>query len=639
MLQRESKISMHIGLASVDGLRRRLVFRQELGSRHVLHTIAMDGCDLSSRFFPNATCLFLFSRWPGSEPGEMAPKSSRAVVMPKFDMHTYTSNLTLQELKDAIVAYNIPKDLHPRLPPPGLTMYKLLSRYIGIYIEQLEQGGLRIPFSAFFLATIRHFGVHVSQLVPMGVNRVILFEIRCRSLDIPPTVSLFRVFYKLCKQGHWFSFKNKTEGRSRKCFKEVTSSLKGWKKKFFLIDRRAIPDAMAWRHSDTNVRDDFPNDYNEEHAERLATPVVLLRPPPRHVLYLCGTDIPEKCPAQKAVEKPNAKIVATQEKKDKLNAAKATTKRAGEEDSVAPCKKRVWKNQEVSNSGSKGTISITPLHQASPKHVEEGITSAPKTTAGTATGGINPAVLDKEVIDIGENTRPPTPPVITVTQPSLYIRTNSSTDGITFSDGGSSAEHQFVLEWGLRDDMRVSSVRACKEMIIHLATLAKDEFLGGLSNMDLVRRAYQCLGKNAEERWIDQTDFLLETVHSSCSDRERKLMDQLKEVEKERDDWRLTASGQVEKIKALEGEIEPNSKLLIDAEEKVHRLEKETHILEYQKSIAILVGPCYTAGWLGGLSLGKTEHQIVQVLLETKNLNVEGFETWKDKHRELFTKQ
>ncbi|GJT52434.1 hypothetical protein Tco_0978591 [Tanacetum coccineum] len=154
----------------------------------------------------------------------MDPESSQAMVFPKFDMHVYTSILTSGELKGAITNYCIPTDLHPRIPPPGLTMNKLPSKYIGIYIEQLEQGGCEM----------------------------ILFEIRCRSLDISPTVSLFRVFYKLCKQGHWFSFENKTGGRSKKCFKEVTSSLKGWKKKFFLISRRAIPDAMPWRHIDTN---------------------------------------------------------------------------------------------------------------------------------------------------------------------------------------------------------------------------------------------------------------------------------------------------------------------------------------------------------------------------------------------------
>ncbi|GJX98595.1 zinc finger, CCHC-type containing protein [Tanacetum coccineum] len=83
---------------------------------------------------------------------------------------------------------------------------------------------------------------------------------------------------QLCKQGHWFSFENKTRGRSKKCFKEVTSSLKGWKKKFFLIDRRAIPDAMSWRHIDTDVRDDLPTNYNEGNADPLAEHIILLYP-------------------------------------------------------------------------------------------------------------------------------------------------------------------------------------------------------------------------------------------------------------------------------------------------------------------------------------------------------------------------
>ncbi|GKC93056.1 hypothetical protein Tco_1158498 [Tanacetum coccineum] len=38
---------------------------------------------------------------------------------------------------------------------------------------------------------------------------------------------------------------------------------------------------------------------------------------------------------------------------------------------------------------------------------------------------------------------------------------------------------------------------------------------------------------------------LLESVHSNFLDRERELMDRLKDVEKERDDWRQTDSKQI----------------------------------------------------------------------------------------------
>ncbi|GKB30612.1 hypothetical protein Tco_0870013 [Tanacetum coccineum] len=160
----------------------------------------------------------------GSEPGEMVSETLRVVVVPKFDMHIYTSTLTLKELNQVIETYGIPEDLRFLLPSPDLTMNKLLDDVVGIYVEQLE---------------------------------VTTFEVHCRSLRVSAIVSLFRVFYKLCKQGHWFSFENKTEGCVKKCFKEITSSLKCWKKQFFLIDSRAIRDAMSWRHIDTDVRDDF----------------------------------------------------------------------------------------------------------------------------------------------------------------------------------------------------------------------------------------------------------------------------------------------------------------------------------------------------------------------------------------------
>ncbi|GJR64459.1 hypothetical protein Tco_0010524 [Tanacetum coccineum] len=125
----------------------------------------------------------------GSELGEMAPESLKLVVIPKFDMHIFTSTLTLEELNQAIKEFCIPMDLHPRRDEN--------------------------PFFTFLLAVTRYF------------------------------------------RDHWFSFKNKSGGRAKKFFKEITSSLKGWKKKFFLIDRRAVPEAMSWRHIDTDVRDDF----------------------------------------------------------------------------------------------------------------------------------------------------------------------------------------------------------------------------------------------------------------------------------------------------------------------------------------------------------------------------------------------
>ncbi|GJS31754.1 hypothetical protein Tco_0492374 [Tanacetum coccineum] len=61
--------------------------------------------------------------------------------------------------------------------------------------------------------------------------------------------------------------------------------------------------------------------------------------------------------------------------------------------------------------------------------------------------------------------------------------------------------------------------------------------------------------------------------------------------------------------------------------------------VDYRKSLVVPIGMCITAGWLGGLSLGKTQDEIGAMLSETSNLNIEGSRTWKDKHREIFTIQ
>ncbi|GJR06143.1 hypothetical protein Tco_0529127 [Tanacetum coccineum] len=61
--------------------------------------------------------------------------------------------------------------------------------------------------------------------------------------------------------------------------------------------------------------------------------------------------------------------------------------------------------------------------------------------------------------------------------------------------------------------------------------------------------------------------------------------------------------------------------------------------VEYRRSLAVPIGLCFTAGWLGGLSLGKTEDQVAAMLAETRNVDIKGSKEWQAKHQELFTVQ
>ncbi|GJV79384.1 hypothetical protein Tco_1515254 [Tanacetum coccineum] len=198
-----------------------------------------------------------------------------------------------------------------------------------------------------------------------------------------------------------------------------------------------------------DLRDDFPMNYNGNDDACLDEFTIPLRTPPRHLLYVCGLTtacqhpersylikdpngtvltiddflklpiwsgtvmskrdpilddqrpqlrtttplevgklIPEKSLAQGSLERPNSKIADAQEKKDQQNLAKAKAKRSGEEGSVVPRKKRVCRIKSLMVQGD-----------ARPK---------PRTTD-----------IERDVVDLSEGTRLPTPPV-NVIHPSTH---------------------------------------------------------------------------------------------------------------------------------------------------------------------------------------------------------------------------
>ncbi|GKB50463.1 hypothetical protein Tco_0901216 [Tanacetum coccineum] len=92
------------------------------------------------------------------------------------------------------------------------------------------------------------------------------------------------------KQGHWYSFEKRVgKGAGGQIFRETFSGLKGWKKIFFFLERRAIPDAMAWRHHDSDINDPvFEDGFSASDVKMLTERVVDLRPVPCGLLFQEG---------------------------------------------------------------------------------------------------------------------------------------------------------------------------------------------------------------------------------------------------------------------------------------------------------------------------------------------------------------
>ncbi|GJU53787.1 hypothetical protein Tco_1227501 [Tanacetum coccineum] len=301
------------------------------------------------------------------------------VVVPKFDMPSHESTMTAEKVKTLAIRHGIPLDLHPVALTAEWTMDQLSEELIGLYEQFFEFSRIRVPFSTFLLAVIKHFGVHITQLVPLGLNRLTMFELYCWSLDIIPPVTLFRVFYKVNKQGHWFSFEKRIgKGGGGKMFRETFFGIKGWKKRFFFLDRRAIPDAMAWRHHDSDVNDPMPED-EVTMSEYIRFPFLfgaaIEKGPPlagqdrivQHTTPLLSVDQPisDKTNHQKEVKAEDPKIVATRERKARAAAKKKENKkRSHDEGKGSRSKVRRKKSSAVRKDGeasSEHISSPTPL--------------------------------------------------------------------------------------------------------------------------------------------------------------------------------------------------------------------------------------------------------------------------------------
>nr|GEX72784.1 hypothetical protein [Tanacetum cinerariifolium] len=95
-------------------------------------------------------------------------------------------------------------------------------------------------------------------------------------------IGLYEQYFK-------FSRIRSGKGARGQIFRKTLSRLKRWKKKIFFLDRRAIPDAMAWRHHDSDISDSVPEDgFSKQDVQTLAERVIDLCLVPSGLLFQGG---------------------------------------------------------------------------------------------------------------------------------------------------------------------------------------------------------------------------------------------------------------------------------------------------------------------------------------------------------------
>ncbi|GJW11890.1 hypothetical protein Tco_1577717 [Tanacetum coccineum] len=99
---------------------------------------------------------------------------------------------------------------------------------------------IRIPLTKFFVAILKYFRIHISQLSPFGAARVSHFKVLTRVLDLAPSVAVFRAFYTRIYSDRLFLF-TKRSISAPSCLSKPSDSIKNWADHFFWVDSRVFP--------------------------------------------------------------------------------------------------------------------------------------------------------------------------------------------------------------------------------------------------------------------------------------------------------------------------------------------------------------------------------------------------------------
>ncbi|GJZ66858.1 hypothetical protein Tco_0630098 [Tanacetum coccineum] len=150
-------------------------------------------------------------------------------------------SIMTQEMVDSFCDnFYIQAEVHPTAPGRDKTITQFPVGKVGVYSRLFDVCGYRIPFTKFFMAVLKYFRVHISQLSPFGAARVSHFEVLTRVLDLSPSVTVFRAFYTRTYSDGLFSFaKRSTSAPS--CFPKPPDSIKNWADHFFWVDSCVFP--------------------------------------------------------------------------------------------------------------------------------------------------------------------------------------------------------------------------------------------------------------------------------------------------------------------------------------------------------------------------------------------------------------
>ncbi|GKA78906.1 hypothetical protein Tco_0785443 [Tanacetum coccineum] len=357
-------------------------------------------------------------------------------------------------------------------------------------------------------------------------------------------------------------------------FKDAPTSLKKWKDKFFLIDHRAAPIAMPWRHHDSNVADPFPhaNEFNESDAERLREVVITLHKPAPSLLYAAGLSHNWKHVGHVPILKvgtllsPGAARVThltPPANKPEDNPPKdgrygdcrdlkvAGKRHAGEEGTSRKKKRKVRQETPTINLDSEHVSSPMPLNHSKPLEVLADKAHASTTASAARLDALrnqtdkqspspNNVVNDNmnDLMEDGNASDEQDQHLESLRKPArdkAIVETAASYSAERFGD------LPFTPQWGLTDSSQMENCRDCRDMMSNLSTPTDDEFLNekGVPDGSAVKRSWRLMCQSAQQQanvllrleHLSEANANLAYAHESCKEMKAQYKACKKEVE------------------------------------------------------------------------------------------------------------
>ncbi|XBI35887.1 hypothetical protein VPH35_121509 [Triticum aestivum] len=145
------------------------------------------------------------------------------------------STLTTQAAVDALCKnHDVPRGFAAR-PAGELRACSAPPRgSVCVYAHMLETG-VRFPLHPFFCDALNHFGLAPGQLSINGWRVLVGFVAICLEAGVPPSMALFRHFFKLYNRNDWYYFRCRAFAGVLFTGTSYSQSEREWKGAFFFL--------------------------------------------------------------------------------------------------------------------------------------------------------------------------------------------------------------------------------------------------------------------------------------------------------------------------------------------------------------------------------------------------------------------